>query len=199
MQSVRTQTSLYEGQPGMNVPWGFQAHLKWNNLAMLPVMNPPAFNFVSCPCPSMNTPQFLPSRSPANVFKSSLKAQARIQAQQIDSAIQLLKMQYDAVMASVQNSHNQTLEQPNFPLSSTAAAPSQVVDQKSFAMRFELPDPESDKQCSAASVMETASSKRKIRYDFHGVSITSLADFASYSPIKNSECSVPSKKRTRRQ
>eukprot|EP00291_Cryptomonas_curvata_P020937 CAMPEP_0172171550 /NCGR_PEP_ID=MMETSP1050-20130122/11955_1 /TAXON_ID=233186 /ORGANISM="Cryptomonas curvata, Strain CCAP979/52" /LENGTH=175 /DNA_ID=CAMNT_0012842995 /DNA_START=79 /DNA_END=606 /DNA_ORIENTATION=- len=175
----------------MNTPWGFQNHL--NNLATLPMMRVPAFNAASCFCPSMNTPQ-LPSRSPANVYKSNLKVQAQIQTQQIDSAIQLLKMQYDAIMASVQTSH-QPLEQPSSATSASATS-SPVVDQKSFSAQFELPGPESDEQPAEAREMDSATtSKRRTA----GISITSLVDSESCPSIKTSECNLQSKKRLRRQ
>uniref|UniRef100_A0A7S0QNC8 Uncharacterized protein n=1 Tax=Cryptomonas curvata TaxID=233186 RepID=A0A7S0QNC8_9CRYP len=194
MESYKPQASLFEVQPGMNTPWGFQNHL--NNLATLPMMRVPAFNAASCFCPSMNTPQ-LPSRSPANVYKSNLKVQAQIQTQQIDSAIQLLKMQYDAIMASVQKS-NLPLEGPN-QQPSTSATSSQVVDQKSFVMQFELPRPESDEQSTATRVMDTATAcKRKTDRQSDGISIASV-DSESCSLSKTPASSLQSNKRLRRQ
>jgi hypothetical protein len=199
MHFFQTRPSLFEVQPGngMNTPLGFQAQLNLNNLAMLPVMNAPSFNRVPCP-----TPQLLPSRSPANVYNSNLKAQARIQTQQIDSAIHLLKMQYDAIMASVQQTPTQPLEHTPLqtpllpPLRSTSATSSPAIEQTSFAMHFELPDPESDEQSTAACPVDT---KRKFPSDPDGILVTCLADSDSCSPSKNPESTSQSKKRIRRQ
>ena len=192
MQSFQPQP-----QPSMNTPWGFQTHL--NTLAMLPAMRVPAVNACPCPCPS-NTPQLFPSRSPANAYKSNLKVQAQIQlqTQQIDSAIQLLKMQYDAIMASVQKS-NLPMDQPTQQPTSTSATSSHVVDQKSFAMQFELPCPESDEPSTATRAMDTTTAcKRKAGRHLEGISITSV-DTEPCSLSKASESSLQSNKRLRRQ
>ena len=188
---MQSQPSILEVQcVGMNTPWRFQAPL--NNVTMLPVMNAPAFNVAARPCQSRIMPQLLPSRSPANTYKPDLKVQARIQTQQIDSAIQLLKMQYDAIMASVHKS-NLPQEQQLPPQPSTSAASTPVVDQKSFAAHFELPGPESEAQGTPARFMDaTNTSKRKTHGDSDGIS-------DSCSPSKSSECSRQSTKRLRRQ
>ncbi len=190
----RNKFNNHTVQPNMNTPWGF--HTQLNNLAMLPVIHVPSFNV--SPCPSMNMPQHLSSSCPAYVYKSSLKAQARIQTQQIDTAIQLLKMQYDEIMASVQNSH-QPLDQPP-PLESTSATPSPVFDQTSFSVQFELPGPGSDEKPSKAREMESSTIfKRKTESHPDGISITSLVDSESCPPTKTSESDLQSKKRRRRQ
>jgi hypothetical protein len=72
----------------------------------------------------------------AHVAPLNFKAQAQLQAQQIDSAIQLLKMQYDAIMSSVEKSAGPSEVAANQSPSSTAP---DVVDQSSFAADFELP------------------------------------------------------------
>jgi hypothetical protein len=185
------QSTRFEDQPGMSAPWGFQTQL--NNIAMLPVMHVPSYNVVACPCPSMSTPHLLASRNHANVYKSNLKAQARIQTQQIDSAIQLLKMQYDAIMASVQKS-NQPLEQSSAP-PPTSATLSKVVDQKSFAIQFELPRPESDVQGPTVRVVDsTPPYKRKTEGDPDGIS----NDSESCPQGKTSDSSLQAQKRLRR-
>ncbi len=199
MQSFQqTNTPIFEIQQGMNPQWGLPAHL--NNLGMLPVMRTPALNVGAFACPPMSSPQLMSTRSPENVYQSNLKAQARIQAQQIDSAIQLLKMQYDAIMSSVQQSqsHNQPAEQLP-PVPSTSAISTQVVDQTSFSAQFELPGPESNEQVATARVMDTATTcKRKTDSD-DGISITSLVDSESSPPSKTSESDMRSNKRLRRQ
>jgi hypothetical protein len=86
-------------------------------------------------------PQSLTAKTQQHAYKMTLKAQAQLQTQQIDSAIQLLKMQYDAIMSSVEQSTRSTC-------SEVAARPSEsqkstAVDQGSFAVDFELPGPES--------------------------------------------------------
>lgn len=178
---MQNPASLFEVQPGVKIPWGFQTHLNLNSLAMLPVMKSPAFNVAPCPCPSMSTPQFLPPRS--SVYNSNLKTQARIQTQQIDSAIQLLKMQYDAIMASVQEKHE--ISSP-LPLPSSAT-PSQVVDHKSFSTLFELPAPEADEKATFTCVLDLARCKRKVH------------DSVSCSQSKSPEPNLHSEKRLRRQ
>jgi hypothetical protein len=166
----------------------YQAHLN------LPVMRAPALNVGAFACPLMHT-QLMSARSPADVYNSNLKAQARIQAQQIDSAIQLLKMQYDAIMASVQQSHNQPLDQP----STQSSTSSQVVDQTSFSTQFDLPGPASEEQVAATSAIDTTSScKRKSGSQSGRMSITSLAS-DSCSPNKATGSELQSKKRLRRQ
>ena len=70
----------------------------------------------------------------ANHVRPSLKAQAQLQTQQIDSAIQLLKMQYDAIMLSVHRA-SQSSSSTQLPCCNVTAA----TDQASFATQFELP------------------------------------------------------------
>jgi hypothetical protein len=180
--------------------WGLQAQL--NSLAMLPVapvMRAPALNVVPYPCPPFNMPQLLQSRSPANDYKTTLKAQARIQTQQIDSAIQLLKMQYDAIMVSVQQSHNQPVEKAS-TLPSKSATTSQVVDHDSFANQFDLPDPEFDAQIGTSFAIDSAVTfKRKNDSHSDGMSIKSLVDTEASSPTKTSESNLQPKKRLRTQ
>jgi hypothetical protein len=175
MQPFQPSSSLLQVQTSVNAPRGFQIHL--NNMAMLPVMCAPA---VPCPCPS----QLMHPKGSANAYQ---KARARIQTQQIDSAIQLLKMQYDAIMASVQIS-NLPVEGPQ---QSTSATSPQVVDQKSFAMQFELPRPESDEQGAATTLAIDTTSACKRKTDSHPDENTRAN--------KTSESSLPSKKRLRRQ
>ena len=73
----------------------------------------------------------------ANHVRLSMKAQAQLQTQQIDSAIQLLKMQYDAIMLSVHRASQSSSSVPTtqLPCCNVTAA----RDQASFATQFELP------------------------------------------------------------
>ena len=80
--------------------------------------------------------------NPQQFYKLNIKAQVQLQTQQIDSAIQLLKMQYDSIMASVQHSNAASREQQT--ASASAGQSSEAVDQSSFAVQFELPGPECD-------------------------------------------------------
>ncbi len=170
--------------------------LQMNSLAMLPVIRPPAFNVISCPCPPMIVPQLLPTRCPANDYNTNLKAQVRMQTQQIDSAIQLLKMQYDAIMSSVQQSPHQSHLIREQPSPSMKSATSQVVDHKSFSMRFELSGPDFDEQIGTACVMDTPTTcKRKIESHPDGMLVSSLVKSDPCSSSKTSESSKQSKKR----
>jgi hypothetical protein len=184
MQFPTLKASLFEVQPSMNASRAFKGHIKLNNPAMLPAMNAPAFNGAPCPCPAL----FLPQRR----YQNDLKVQARIQTQQIDSAIQLLKMQYDAIMASVQDKPHTSTTVPS------TATSSQDVDHKSFAMQFELPFPEPDEDVAVACALDTAACKRKMHREFDGISITSLVDSDSCLS-KTSESNLQSKKRLRAQ
>ena len=75
--------------------------------------------------PSLNVPVRI---TPTLYRTNLLKAQAQLQTQQIDSAIQLLKAEYDAIIKSIlsSDSRNKTM------------APA-VTDQTTFASQFELP------------------------------------------------------------
>ena len=73
----------------------------------------------------------------ANHVRLRLKAQAQLQTQQIDSAIQLLKMQYDAIMLSVHRASQSFFSVPTAQPSCCNAAAAR--DQASFAAQFELP------------------------------------------------------------
>ncbi len=209
MQSFEHERSLFDIQPGMpSTQWGVKAHL--NNLAVLPMMRTTAFNVVACPHPSTNTPQTLPSRNPEAFYTSQVKAQARIQTQQIESAIQLLKLQYDAIMKSVQKSQTQSLLHPPLQpsasqptlllLPSTSSTSNQVIDHRSFSLQFELPGPGSDEQVKEAKVMGTTE-KCKRKPDSHpdGNSSANLADSDSCSIRNTSDTNLPSGKRPRRQ
>jgi hypothetical protein len=192
MQSI--PATFFEGQSSLNT-WGLQSQLaNQNSLAMVQMMRAPAFH-ATCPCPPMSTPQLV--RSQPNLYKDTLKAQARIQTQQIDSAIQLLKMQYDSIMSSVQQSHKQPLEQlPPQPSSSA----SQVVDHESFSAQFDLPDPEFDAQVATAFVLNAPTTcKRKIDGHRDGISIMSLLDSESCPLLSSKSCKsiMPSNKRLR--
>ena len=80
------------------------------------------------------------SRNPQSIYNSNLKTQAQLQTQQIDAAIHLLKMQYDAIMASVENSNSLSLEDGGAHAHSCRP---ESLHQRSFAAQFELPCPES--------------------------------------------------------
>ena len=75
--------------------------------------------------PSLNVPVRI---TPTLYRTNLLKAQAQLQTQQIDSAIQLLKAEYDAIIKSIlsSDSRNKTM---------VPAA----MDQTTFASQFELP------------------------------------------------------------
>ncbi len=141
----------------------------------------------------------LPSPSShANDYMPHFRAQARIQTQQIDSAIQLLRMQYDNIMASVQESHSQALEKS--PLKSPSSATSaQIVDHKSFYERFELSGSPSFEVVPANFLDTHAACKRKSESALNGMSIANLVDLESCSPSTISNSDSPSKKRPRRQ
>jgi hypothetical protein len=208
MQFYQPSTSLFEAAG--STPWKIQICL--NNMPVLPVMQgpaaAPAYNVVPCPFPSMNTPQHQHSRSAANVYRSNLKAQARIQTQQIDSAIQLLKMQYDAIMASVQKS-NLSVERPT-PLTSASVTPA-LVDQKSFSIQFELPAPVFDMESTLTSEIRTTIACKRTIDSLPDEDSLTCVDSESYSLCKSSGSSLQlplsrtsgsslqSKKRLRRQ
>jgi hypothetical protein len=140
----------------------------------------------------MNTPQLLHLMCHTHYYQPNLKAQARFQTQQIDSAIQLLKIQYDAIMSSVQQSQS--------PLPRISVTSTQVVDQTSFSAQFELPGPASDEQVATAREMETSSFKRQwdnIQPD--GISIKRLMDPESGLTSKTSESNLRPTKRLRKQ
>ena len=103
-----------------NSQWAFQS--KMQNVILLP---------------SIHT--VLASRNPQNLYTLNLKTQAQIQREQIDSAIQLLKTQYDAIMSSVEKSNNLSLEDGGAHAQSCRPESS---DQRSFAAQFELPGAE---------------------------------------------------------
>ena len=70
-------------------------------------------------------------------MRLSLNAQAQLQTQQIDSAIQLLKMQYNAIMLSVHRASQSSSSFPN--AQPTCCSATAARDQASFAAQFELP------------------------------------------------------------
>ena len=88
----------------------------------------------------LNTPRYALSR-PSNLYKLQLQAQVRVQIQQIDGAIQLLKKEHGSIMTLIQmtglSSACTAMTQPN------NAKASEVVNQACFAAQFELPRAES--------------------------------------------------------
>ena len=107
----------------------------------LPSIRSAVLNDLKFLAPIQRGPQFATSNS-ANIYKKLyVQAQVQRQTQQIDAAIQLLKMQYDSIMASIQNSCSS-------PAGTAMPQPknineSPVPNQTSFAAEFELPSAES--------------------------------------------------------
>lgn len=73
-----------------------------------------------------------------------------IQAQQIDGAIRLLQMQYNAIMSNVAMTQAQGAAMSSAP----------IVQQSSFFSQFELPRPEASMPSSPANVDTSAHRKR---------------------------------------
>ena len=111
-----------------------------------------------------------PARNLANLYRLNLKAQAQLQTQQIDSAIQLLKMQYDAIMSSVQKTGLTASEEASVSASTDmiASKGSIAVDQTSFAAQFELPAAKLENFDIRSSLpVETKINKRKAIHKAH--------------------------------
>jgi hypothetical protein len=126
----------------MNYHSRFQMPMPFRSPAL--VNSQSAFvNQLPCCMPLLpSLPAFPANHGSASLLQSqrtqnlNFKAQAQLQAQQIDSAIKLLKMQYDAIMSSVEKSASSSEVAATQSPSSTAP---EMVDQASFAVDFELP------------------------------------------------------------
>jgi hypothetical protein len=117
--------------PAFNSQWSFQPPMQGADKPILPPIRTVLANgTVLAPEANMS----------AN--KLHVKSQAQLQTQQIDKAIQLLKMQYDAIMASVEKSANAQSDDASVRPASTKASNS--LDQGSFAADFELPSADSN-------------------------------------------------------
>ena len=132
-------------------------------------------------------------RYSAELCRLNLKAQAKLQTQQIDSAIQLLKMQYDAIMQSVHKTQS-------VPPSSGKG---QVAhNQTSFAAQFALP---LTTDSELAAVYTSMSMEAKISRKRHScdkdhtddISISNLLVHSKNCPDIRIQQSVQAKKRAR--
>lgn len=134
----------------------------------------------------------LVSRIPQNLYNLNLKAQAQLQTKQIDSAIQLLKMQYDAIMSTVEKSNCSPCDDTSAHIHSSET--SATKDQTSFAAQFELPGPEfvgEQLGLSAASTfaMRASSPKRSLK---------TMLSTGSANSKSSKDMSPPDAKRSKR-
>ena len=102
-----------------------------------------------------NTPQLAMSK--ANLYKLRLQAQVQLQTQQIDGAIQLLKMQYDSIMKTIQSPCTSPVY-INMPQNSSIATV--ILDQASFAAKFALPSLES--RVEVFETIENSAQKKRV-------------------------------------
>ena len=131
--SFRTQFPMPFDGPALNNPqWAFLHQMQ--GVPLLPPIFSPSFSQSRFGAQALQ--HSLPSRNRQNAHKLNLKAQAQMQTQQIDSAIQLLKMQYDAIMSSVEKS---ACPSEVAASQSPSSKSPEAVDQSSFAADFELP------------------------------------------------------------
>ena len=139
-------------------------------------------------------------RSQANSCSLSYKAQAQLQARHIESAIQLLKTEYNAIMASLQQA-SQSMFCDTSVQCLTRKDPS-ALDQTSFEAQFRLPPPaksEIDYTLSSLSTEAEASKKKRALVDESGFTAIAISNL-----LTDSEHCPPSKlqsgnKRTRRE
>ena len=98
-------------------------------------------------------PLNMPERNPFIAYRPSLKAQAQLQTKRIDSAIQLLKLQYEAIMMSVQMTGESTL-------GPAIRHPPCPPNQPSFAAHFDLP---SAPKCDVENFPSSKSNETPLR------------------------------------
>ena len=131
-------------------------HSQWapnwpaNKFVMLPPIRSAVYNGVG-------GGRILEIPSTLDLQRWNVKAQAQLQTQQIDSAIQLLKMQYDAIMSSVQKNGQSDSGDAS---QSSRGNSSVALDQTSFAAQFELPFAAGCDVRSSLSVETRISNKR---------------------------------------
>ena len=128
-----------------------RAHPNLQNIGFLPSIHSAAVlndsklragSFISIPQ--------LSATHPSNIYKMHLKAQAQLQTQQIDSAIHLLKMQYDAIISSIQSSSSVCADVGVQSQECDTTTPA-VQDQASFAAQFALPCAESENKTAVGN------------------------------------------------
>ena len=185
-------------------PASFHPHIQ--TLSLLPSVDYGVFNDVKLNASIQTLEAWLPAMNPASAYTMNVKAHAHFQTQQIDSAIKLLKMQYDSIMLSVKStgqlpSGSGATQQS---LSSTVDFP----EQASFAVQFSLPGEESRIEYSRlSSSHETVNSKKRSAQELtveitaqreNVVSIENLVSNSESLEIKNPEQSSQAKKRPRR-
>ena len=145
------------GYPSVNAQWAFE-----RTPGGLPAFYYGGCNIVNTtPATPILVPRtsidFNNLRSPAINVTPNLQTQIRLQTQQIDSAIQLLKMQYDSIMTSLQMSeYNQPHRPSLLPNSQESRATTQ---QMTFDAQFDLSGAElfGERASSAISRAPTAS------------------------------------------
>ena len=132
---------------------------------------------LQAPIPYVAQHLHMPSRidNSSNLSRLSLKAQAQLQAQQIDSAIHLLKMQYETIMRSLQKDcQSQSVE-----FRSRQSTRMELKDQTTFGSQFDLPISEKsdiDFVRSSISIENSVGSKilHHSRSSAAAISITNL-------------------------
>ena len=132
------------------------------------------------------------ARSQANSCTLGFKAQAQLQARHIESAIQLLKTEYNAIMASLQQASKPT------PCDTSvrclfSKGPS-ALNQTSFEAQFRLPPPsksEIDYTSSSLSTEAEASKKKRALVDesgFTAIAISNLLTDSEHCPPSKLQC-----------
>ena len=160
MHSTNEPAFPINGYPFMNTQWTCER----TQSSLSPFLHGGAFNDTMSkfapaspsigPCTNIRSSHLYQQNSNRN-------AQIRLQAQHIDSAIQLLKMQYDAIMASVQMSG---YDQQHRPSAITSPQESRAFKQQmTFDAQFDLSGAESvgDQEPASISRAATASSCHK--------------------------------------
>jgi hypothetical protein len=105
------------------------------------------------------------ARNTRQFCSQNLKVQALLQTQQINTAIQLLKMQYEAIMASV---HRSQCLSERAAIQTPTSQESAPLDQSSFASDFELPRLDSFSRqlgSSTTALIKNSSNKKRDLYD----------------------------------
>ena len=132
------------------------------------------------------------ARSQANSCTLSFKAQAQLQARHIESAIQLLKTEYTAIMASLQQASTPTSCDTSVRCL-FSKGPS-ALNQTSFEAQFRLPPPsksEIDYTSSSLSTEAEASKKKRALVDesgFTAIAISNLLTDSEHCPPSKLQC-----------
>ena len=149
-----------------------------------------SFTITNLPVNIPLMPNYVFVSSQATSCRPSCKAQAQLQARQIESAIQLLKTEYNAIMASLQQaSHSISCRTSDQCL--TSKDPS-ALNQTSFKDQFRLPPPAKsiDYMLSPLSTEAEAGKKRALvdESGFTAMSISNLLADSEYCPPSKFQC-----------